>query len=214
MSGHVAPDNAGRRVVLLHGLWMPRASMRWHARQLRKAGYTPHIFSYATVAGGPEAAVPALLETLREPCDILAHSLGGLVAVHALQQEPDLPVRRVVCLGSPLCGSAAAAGMARLPLGARTLGRSAGLLRDGCPPWTGHAELGMVAGDSPIGLGQMFGRFAGRSDGTVAVAETRIDGLADHIVLPTSHTGLLLSARAARQVAHFLAHGRFVHDAG
>ncbi|MGH8086201.1 MAG: esterase/lipase family protein [Lysobacter sp.] len=193
---------------------MPRASMRWHARQLRKAGHTPHIFSYATVAGGPEAAVPALLQELREPCDILAHSLGGLVAVHALQQYPDLPVRRVVCLGSPLCGSAAATGMARLPLGARTLGRSVSLLRDGCRPWTGPAELGMVAGDAPIGLGQMFGRFAGRSDGTVAVAETRIDGLADHIVLPTSHTGLLLSARAARQVTHFLAHGRFARENG
>ena len=214
MSDRAPANNAGRHIVLLHGLWMPRASMQWHARQLRKAGHSPHIFSYATVAGGPEAAVPALLDALREPCDILAHSLGGLVAVHALQQEPGLPVRRVVCLGSPLCGSAAATGMARLPLGAKTLGRSAGLLRDGCPPWTGPAELGMVAGDAPIGLGQIFGRFTGRSDGTVAVAETRIDGLADHIVLPTSHTGLLLSVRAARQVACFLAHGRFAHARG
>lgn len=202
------------RVVLLHGLWMPRASMQWHARQLRKAGHAPHIFSYATVAGGPEAAVPALLQALREPCDILAHSLGGLVAVRALQQQPDLPVRRVVCLGSPLRGSAAATGMARLPLGAKTLGRSAGLLRDGCPPWAGPAELGMVAGDVAFGLGRIFGHFEGRSDGTVAVAETRIDGLADHIVLPTSHTGLLLSARAACQAAHFLAHGRFARANG
>jgi pimeloyl-ACP methyl ester carboxylesterase len=199
-------------VVLLHGLWMPRASMQWHARQLRRAGHAPQIFSYATVAGGAEAAVPALVQALREPCDIVAHSLGGLVAVHALEQHPELPVRRVVCLGSPLCGSAAASGMARLPLGARTLGRSAPLLRQGCRPWTGPAELGMVAGDAPIGLGQVFGRFSGRSDGTVAVAETRLPGLADHIVLPTSHTGLLLSARVARQVAHFLAHGRFAHE--
>lgn len=206
------PSN--HRVLLLHGLWMPRASMRWHARQLRKAGYAPHIFSYATVAGGPEAAVPALLAELQQPCDILAHSLGGLIAVHALQQHPGLPVRRMVCLGSPLCGSAAATGMARLPLGAATLGRSAALLRDGCQPWTGPAELGMIAGDAAIGLGQMFGRFAGRSDGTVAVAETRIDGLADHIVLPTSHSGMLLSARVALQAAHFLAHGRFARAGG
>ena len=154
-------SHGGRRVVLLHGLWMPRASMRWHARQLCKAGYVPHIFSHAPVAGGPEAAVPALLPELREPCDILAHSLGGLVAVRALQQHPELPVRRVVCLGSPLCGSAAATGMARLPLGARTLGRSAALLREGCRPWTGPAELGMIAGDAPIGLGQMFARLVG-----------------------------------------------------
>lgn len=202
-------DPGNHRVLLLHGLWLPRASMRWHARQLRKAGYTPHIFGYATVAGGPEAAVPALLAELQQPCDILAHSLGGLIAAHALQLNPGLPVRRMVCLGSPLCGSAAATSMARLPLGAATLGRSAGLLRDGCPPWTGPVELGVVAGDTALGLGQMLGRFKGPSDGTVAVAETRIGGLADHIVLPTSHTGMLLSPEVAHQAAHFLVHGRF-----
>jgi len=200
-----------RRVLLLHGLWMPRASMAWHARQLRKAGYTPHIFSYATVAGGPEAALPALVARLQEPTDILAHSLGGLVAVNALQGHPDLPVRRIVCLGSPLCGSAAAGGMARLPLGAASLGRSAELLRGGCEPWAGPGELGMIAGSSALGLGQVFGRFQGRSDGTVAIAETRLNGLADHLVLPVSHSGMLLSAEVSRQARHFLAQGRFEH---
>ncbi|CAG4976502.1 MAG: hypothetical protein LOX98_09945 [Lysobacter sp.] len=199
------------RVLLLHGLWMPRASMAWHARRLRRAGRTPHIFSYATVAGGPEAALPALVEHLREPTDVIAHSLGGLVVVHALQANPDLPVGRIVCLGSPLCGSAAAGGMARLPLGAASLGRSAGLLRRGCDPWRGPGELGMIAGSTALGLGQVFGHFQGRSDGTVAVAETRLEGLADHIVLPVSHSGMLLSPEVSRQALHFLAHGSFVH---
>lgn len=197
------------RVLLLHGLWMPRASMRWHARRLRAAGYQPHLFGYATVTGGPEAALPALLHELRQPADILAHSLGGLLAVHALQRYPGLPVRRIVCLGSPLCGSSAAGGMARASLGRRLLGRSADLLGAGCEPWDGVADLGMIAGDEPLGFGQLFGRFAGGSDGTVAVAETRLAGLADHIVLPTSHSGLLFSREAAMQALHFLEHGRF-----
>lgn len=202
-----APLN--RRVILLHGLWMPRASMRWHARQLRKAGFAPRSFGYDTISGGPDAAMPRLLAELREPCDIVGHSLGGLLAMQALQLHPDLPVRRIVCLGSSLCGSAAASGMARSALGALAVGRSAGLLRSGCQPWTGRAELGMIAGNQARGLGQLFGRFDGPSDGTVAVAETRLDGLADHIVLPTSHSGMLVSTQVARQIAWFLAHGRF-----
>lgn len=201
------------RVLLLHGLWMPRASMRWHARRLRAAGYQPHLFGYASVAGGPEAALPALLRELQQPTDILAHSLGGVLAVHALQQYPDLPVRRIVCLGSPLCGSAAAGGMARTALGKRLLGRSAGLLGTGCEPWRGAADVGMVAGNAPLGLGQVFGRFGGGSDGTVAIAETRLDGLADHVVLPLSHSGLLFSREAAVQARFFLRHGRFFRRA-
>lgn len=201
-----------RRVVLLHGLWLPGVSMRWHAARLAQAGYAPEVFSYPTVGGGPAVAVPRLIETLaREEAHVLAHSLGGLVALTALQREPALPVRRVVCLGSPLCGSAAATGLALRPLTAASLGRSAELLQGGCGRWDGAAEIGVVAGSTPLGLGRYFGHLQGPSDGTVAVEETRLPGLADHIVIPASHTGLLFSAQAARQAAEFLRNGQFQH---
>jgi pimeloyl-ACP methyl ester carboxylesterase len=198
-------------VVLLHGLWMPRVSMRWHARQLRRAGFHPVLFGYAGVAGGPEAAMSGLRALLREPADILAHSLGGLIAVRTLEQDPELPVHRVVCLGSPLCGSAAARGMARFGMGGISLGRAASLLREGCAPWQGQAQLGVVAGNLGLGLGRVFGHFHGGNDGTVAVDETRLPGESDHIVLPTRHSGMLLSPDVSVQAIHFLAHGRFLH---
>ena len=201
-----------RRVVLLHGLWMPGLAMRWFAARLEAAGFATEIFSYASVAGGPDDAVPRLVERLRAADgDIVAHSLGGLVALQALCDAPDLPVRRVVCLGSPLKGSGAAAGLLRLPLSALMLGRSARLLQQGFPCWQGRAEVGMVAGRVPLGLGAMFGHFDGDHDGTVAVVETRLDGLADHVVVPASHSGLLFSAEAAEQAASFLHDGRFRH---
>ena len=49
------------------------------------------------------------------------------------------------------------------------------------------------------------------SDGVVTVEETRLAGLSDHIVLPVSHSGMLVSAQAARQVAVFLERGAFDH---
>lgn len=203
------------RVVLLHGLWMPGISMRLLASRLAVAGFVPELFAYPTVAGGPEAALPRLIAQLASnPCHVVAHSLGGLVTLTALQRAPELPVERVVCLGSPLCGSAAAHGLARLSLTAATLGRSAELLRRGCEPWQGEAEVGMVAGRVPLGLGQFFGGIRGDSDGTVAVAETRLQGLRDHVVVGASHSGLLFSAEAARQAIAFLRHGRFDGPAG
>jgi len=47
------------------------------------------------------------------------------------------------------------------------------------------------------------------NDGTVAVSETRMPGATDHIVLPVSHLGMLLSARVARETGSFLTQGRF-----
>lgn len=207
-SATVAP----RRVVLLPGLWMPRAVMGWHAARLTKAGFAPVLFGYAAVTRGPDAAVEALAATLaQEPCHVLAHSLGGLVALRALRAHPDLAVARVVCLGSPLCGSAAAGGVARLSLTASTLGQTSELLRHGCAPWTGAAQVGMIAGRAPYGLGRLFGHFHDANDGTVAVAETRLPGLADHVVLNTTHSGLLVSTQVSRQAIAFLRGGRFEH---
>lgn len=71
--------------------------------------------------------------------------------------------------------------------------------------------LGAMAGSRQLGLGQFFAsRFdTETNDGTVAVAETLIPGLDDHIVLPHSHIGMLFASDAADQVAHFLQHARF-----
>jgi hypothetical protein len=50
------------------------------------------------------------------------------------------------------------------------------------------------------------------SDGAVSVAETAVPGMADRIVLPVSHSGVLISREVARQVCAFLRDGAFAHQ--
>jgi pimeloyl-ACP methyl ester carboxylesterase len=202
-----------RRVILLHGLWMPGAAMHWLAAHLKAEGFEPETFSYHSVADGPDTAVPRLVELLDagEGADIVAHSLGGLIALQALCESPGLPVARVVCLGSPLTGSGAVTGMLRWAPAAALLGRSAALLRTGISCWEGKAQVGVIAGRVPHGLGALFAGFDGEHDGTVAIAETQLPGLADHVVVDASHSGLLFSAEAAAQATAFLRDGHFLH---
>ena len=77
------------------------------------------------------------------------------------------------------------------------------------PQWDGAAQVGVIAGEAPLGLGRVFGRFREPNDGTVSVAETRLDGLVDHLRLRVSHTGLVHSAAAAAATMRFLRDGRF-----
>jgi hypothetical protein len=200
------------RVLLLHGLWMPGASMLRLAGRLRAEGFVPTIHAYAGALHGPEAVVPTLRERLRGFDAVVAHSLGGLMTLSALHEATGLPVARVVCLGSPLAGSAAATSLSQRALSAWALGRASTLLQHGVGAWTGTAQVGMIAGNRPMGLGQVFGRFDGPHDGTVAVAETRLEGLSDHVVVASSHTGLVYSPEAARLAANFLRRGRFAPD--
>jgi pimeloyl-ACP methyl ester carboxylesterase len=203
---------AAPRVLLLHGIWMLGVSMAPLARRLREAGFETELHGYAGVGAGPEGTLPALRERLRGFDAVVGHSLGGLMALSALREDPTgelQRVRRVVCLGSPLAGSAAAGALARRPFTAWGLGRSSTLLQRGLGEWRGTAQVGSIAGRSPLGLGHLFAGFAGPHDGSVAVSETQLPGIADHVVLDASHTGLVFSPQAATLAAHFLQHGRF-----
>jgi len=200
------------KVLLVHGLWNSRHWLAPLAWRFRRAGFEVELFGYASLFGGAEAAMPRLSDRIAASGAqaLVGHSLGGLVALETLHHWPALAVTRVLCLGSPLLGSAAAGGLRRFGAGL-ALGRSAGLLRRGVPVWEGHPDVGMVAGTVPRGFGRWFAPLDGPSDGTVALAETRWPGLADHCEVAVSHSGLLLSAAVAAQGVAFLREGRFVH---
>ncbi len=205
------PFPSTRRVLLVHGIWNARSWLVPLARRLRAEGFEVEVFGYPSIFGGPEPAIAALTERLRKgpPVHLVGHSLGGLIGLEALRRAPDLPVQRMVCLGSPLCGSGAARSLGRRAWTGMVLGRSGRLLQSGCDPWQGRVPVGMVAGNVARGMGRLLTRFEGDSDGTVAVAETRLPGLVDHCLVASSHTGLVFSAEAARQAAAFLRTGRF-----
>lgn len=203
---------SGERVLLIHGLWLRGLTLGPLGRRLRAAGFEPQAIDYSSVLHGPERAareVLALLGAGASPIHLVGHSLGGLVALRALSMSAEQAVGRVVCLGSPLAGSAAALGLGRLPLAPALMGRSRRLLAEGIGSVEGRVEVGSIAGTRAMGLGRFFGRMQGASDGTVAVEETRVPGLAGHCTVHASHTGLILSREAARLTATFLRTGRF-----
>jgi pimeloyl-ACP methyl ester carboxylesterase len=209
-------------VVTVHGLWMRGASMRALRRRLEPHGFAVSDFTYPSVTGSLAANVTALaahVEALEgDTVHLVGHSLGGVLICALLESARPARIGRVVCLGSPLRGSRTAAKLARLPGGRLLVGRCLADVhaRNGFNACRAGVEVGSIAGRLPLGVGRLFGPFPEPNDGTVAVAETLIDGLADHVVLPVSHVALLWSAHVADQVSHFLAHGRFRHafDAG
>jgi len=201
-------------VILLHGLWMRAFTLVALRHRLEDAGYSVELFDYASVFRGPDISIDGLLARARLAQDrkvhFVGHSLGGLIALQALQRAPDLTRGRVVCLGAPLRGSAVARGIARLPGGSVVIGKNLDILRNGIARWDGKQAVGGIAGRLPIGFGFAVGTLASPHDGTVSVAETELPGLTDHVVIPATHTGLLFSAAAAEQTIAFLRGARFV----
>ncbi len=206
----------GEIVVLIHGLWMTGVeSILLRSRLRDEYGFDVQQFSYRTVNDGLNENVAALHDFLRdlpgEPLHLVGHSLGGLIAVHTLHRHPEPRVRRVVALGTPFRGSAAARAVSRWPFGEAILGATVrdSVLATGIDRWDGPQEVGVIAGTLGVGLGNLVDRLEEPNDGTITVEETRLPGIADHLELPISHTGFLVSRPVAAQVAHFLRAGRF-----
>ncbi len=198
-------------LILLHGLWMRGITLTVLQRRLESVGYEVETLDYMSVAVPLEPALDSLRQRMRAHpggVHVVGHSLGGVLALLACRDAPDLPPGRIVCMASPLTGSAVARQLAEDGKG-WLLGRNRHVLEHGLAAWTGAREVGVVAGCNGIGLGTVVGHLEGENDGTVGVDETRLPGLADHCVVETSHTGMLLSREAASQVVAFLRHGRF-----
>lgn len=203
-------------LVFVHGLWLTGIESTLLLQRLgAELECETHYFHYPSVS----ASMPEILAELRaflrrfdaDTIHLVGHSLGGIVVLRLLEAHADLPQGRAVLLGAPLKGSRAAQGVARWPIGAAILGRNieAEVLQPSARRWDGRRDLGVIAGDLSLGLGRFFGMLDEPNDGTVCVSETELEGAADHIVLPISHTGMLFSGEVAHQTAQFLAHGRF-----
>jgi pimeloyl-ACP methyl ester carboxylesterase len=203
-------------VVTVHGIWMRGGAMALLRRRLEPHGFQVYEFTYRSVTESLKANAEALADfvaaTPGHTVHLIGHSLGGIVIREMLELRDSRVARvgRVVCLGSPLRGSRTGARLARLPGGSRAIGLCIAELnaRGGFKTWVPGVEAGSIAGRVPFGFGRLFGRFSEPNDGTVAVAETRIDGAA-HVVLPVSHFAFLWSKQVAEQTEHFLLHGRF-----
>jgi pimeloyl-ACP methyl ester carboxylesterase len=203
-------------VVYVHGLWMPgQESLVLKSRLAHEHALDLHAFRYSAVGSGMSQITERLaqyVQTLASPeVHFIGHSLGGLVIYRLLERFPDQPPGRVVFLGTPSVASRAAEHAARFAPIAHLMGQSVAeeLLQPRERRWTHGRPLGIVAGSQPIGLGQLLAHFKEDNDGTVAVSETRLAGASDHIVLPVSHLGMLVSTRVAEETGRFLTQGHF-----
>ncbi|MBR0753989.1 alpha/beta fold hydrolase [Bradyrhizobium jicamae] len=208
-------------VVLLHGISRTARSFRKMELALQRAGYATLNLDYAS----RRKPLEALTEDIHPAIELFAggvtgvvhfvcHSMGGLLARAYLAKHRPPRLGRVVMLGTPNGGSEIADRLKDLKAYRAFFGpagQQLGTKRDAAMVALLPAidyPIGIIAGNrsiypiSSIGLPRPH-------DGRVSVTNTRLDGMADHIVIRTSHPWLVRNGEAIAQTMAFLRDGRF-----
>jgi pimeloyl-ACP methyl ester carboxylesterase len=181
----------GRRhpVILLHGFGMNRTQWIWMASRLRARGHGPiyglNYFSLQTVRASAKALAREVELVLEREgtgqVDIVAHSLGGIVARYYIERmSGGGKVARLITIGTPHGGTA---------IGRYGIGIPAARdLRGGSVVLT---DLG------PVRAGAVYTSIWSRADAIVQPPESSsiVPGGVDEVLEDLGHLSLVLSPR-------------------
>jgi pimeloyl-ACP methyl ester carboxylesterase len=211
-------------VVLLHGLGRTDLSMIRMQNALARRGYRVANLGYPSTQHSIERLASDVLGRELEICcaeatgkiHFVTHSMGGIVLRYYLENHEQEKLGRVVMLSPPNQGSELADWVKENPLLQRVVGPSVEQLGTGpesIPRQLGPVdfELGIITGDRT--LNPLFSRMIpGADDGKVSVESAKVSGMTDFLVVPASHTYIMLREDVVDQVVHFLEHGEFRRD--
>ncbi|MDH5600638.1 MAG: alpha/beta hydrolase [Gammaproteobacteria bacterium] len=198
-------------VVLVHGLWMKGPELLFIRYRLMRQGYQVCQFHYPSIFKSPEQNAASLFQFVSKidspVVHFVAHSLGGIVLAHLFASYKIKQPGKVVLIGSPVNGSAAAAYLHNNKLMKFLLGKSVikGLLGD-TPKESIKRTVCVIAGTKGPGAGQLFAAKVMQKphDGTVNLGETLLDNAAEFHTVPRSHFLLLVSNKVIKIIINFL----------
>jgi len=186
------------------------------ARALQRQGFVVKIFSYPSVSADLQMNAARLARFLgnidADTIHLVGHSLGGILIRALFQYHPNQKPGRIVTLAAPHQGCRVAQSLKRYRVWRWLMGRSVAQLLQGiAQTWPAAAcDLGVISGNHSIGMGRLLYRGLPRpNDGLLTVEETSLANTRAHLVLPTSHTGMLFMRAVAEQVGRFVREGRF-----
>ena len=212
-------------VVLLHGLARTSHSMEKMEQEILRQGFVTANIDYPSrtmkIEQLAELAVSAGVESCRSQnahvVHFVSHSLGGILVRYYLSQNELPELGKVVMLAPPNQGSLIADTFRNeqwFKWLTGPAGQQLGTDKHGIPGLLSAVDYptGVIAGNDHNPVDNWMAEIIpGEDDGKVAVESAKLDGMADFIVLPSSHITIMKDDAVIEQSIYFLQRGHFSH---
>ena len=199
-------------IVLLHGQGRTRLSMLVLCKRLRSAGYQTLNFPYNQTIHSLDEISGQLVEFIGQKVKtsdyhLIGHSLGNVIIRNAFRKEYPDGLGKIVMLAPPNQPAHLAKLLKKNPVYRIFTGDSGQKLSEedfysDLPVPT--VPFGVIAGDKGQSL-----TFSEPNDAVVTVESTKLDGMADWILLHHGHTFIMNCKDTFEHCRHFLEEGSF-----
>lgn len=216
----------GECVVLLHGMGRTYRSMDEMQNRLAAEGYHTVNLNYPSTGKKIDQIAkdhfPEALEQCLQfkPASIhfVSHSLGGIILRTVFKEQKPEQLGRVVMLSPPNQGSIAADKLKDWWLYEWAYGPASLQLTtddDSHPNKLGPVDypVGIITGDTYCFFDFWLSRMIpGPDDGKVSVANARVDGMSDFLVVHETHPFIMGADYVQDETVYFLQNGKFRHQ--
>ena len=182
------------------------------AWRFEQAGYRAHIFSYSQRTANLDGLSESLRVFIEERVDtpsyhLIGHSLGNIIIRNGFRKPYPPGLGRIVMIAPPNRPAELAQMFENNPVYQWATGESGQKLAD--PSFYEElpipsVEFGVIAGTITYGIG-----FDGPNDGVVKVENTKLEGMADWIVVEHIHTFIMSAQDTFQYCLSFLETGAF-----
>ena len=199
-------------IVLIHGQGRTRLSMLILGKRFRSAGYQTVNFPYNQTIDTLNEISSQLIDFIRkkvktENYHLIGHSLGNVIIRNAFRKEYPDGLGKIVMLAPPNQPAHLAKRLKKNPVYRKFTGDSGQKLseeefyRDLPVP---TVPFGVIAGDKGQSL-----TFSEPNDAVVTVESTKLEGMADWILLHHGHAFIMNCKDTFEHCQHFIERGRF-----
>lgn len=211
-------------VILLHGLARTNRSMLKIEAALQKVGYETYNCNYPSRSQPIQLLSETFISRAIDYCEktyhpdrihFVTHSMGGILTRYYLSQHSLSNLGRVVMLAPPNAGTKLVdrlSGSQLFRLINGPAGEQLGTKQSSLPNSLGAVdyEVGIIAGNRSFNAltSALIGT---ENDGKVSTDSAKLDGMADFIVLPYTHTFMMNRQEVIDQILKFLKVGQFDH---